>query len=104
MPFFNPGRNESQVSSLRLMNDGEDDVEVTIAGVDDDGDPPPGGRVRLTLPAGTVRTITAEILESGGGGLRGRFREGSGKWRLTVSAGRPHQGDEYSREPAHRES
>ena len=89
VPFFNPGSNESQVSSLRLMNDGEDDVEVTIAGVDDDGDPPPGGEVRLTLPAGTVRTFTAEMLESGGGGLRGRFQEGSGKWRLTIGADGP---------------
>ena len=89
VPFFNPGRNDRQVSSLRLMNDGEDDVEVTIAGVDDDGDPPPGGDVRLTLPAGTVRTITSEMLESGGDGLRGRFREGSGKWRLTVGADGP---------------
>ena len=89
VPFFNPGRNDRQVSSLRLMNDGEDDVEVTIAGVDDDGAPPAGGDVRLTLAAGTVRTITAEMLESGGDGLRGRFREGSGKWRLTVGADGP---------------
>ena len=89
VPFFNPASNRSQVSSLRLMNPTDDVVRVTITGIDDDGDAPPRGNVRLTLATGEVRTITSQTLEEGGDGLRGRFARGSDKWRLTVSAEGP---------------
>ena len=36
--FFNPGSNASQVSRLRLINPGEEEAEVSIAGVDDRGE------------------------------------------------------------------
>ena len=41
------------------------------------------------LPAGGARTISALQLESGGDGLTGRFGDGAGMWRLSVSAGVP---------------
>ena len=89
VPFFNPAGNESQVSRLRLMNQGDEAVDVTITGTDDDGMAPPGGDVALTLPAGEVRTITARQLEAGGGDLSGSFGDGAGKWRLLVTAEGP---------------
>ena len=84
--FFNPGSNHSQVSRLRLVNATEDEVEVTIEGRDDSGDPAPGGEVRLTLAPGEARTLSAQVLESGGEGLEGGLGDGAGKWQLFVSA------------------
>ena len=84
--FFNPGSNASQVSRLRLVNPGEEEVEVTITGRDDDGEPAPGGAVTLTLGPGRAREVVARELESGGDGLAGRLGDGSGKWQLFVTA------------------
>ena len=91
IPFFNPASNVELASSLRLINPRDGDVEVTISGLDDRGMVPPSGDVRLTLRPRESRTVTARELESGGAGLRGRFGDGSGKWRLFVSASRPIQ-------------
>ena len=85
IPFFNPGRNTDQVSSLRLMNRGDGVAEVTVTGVDDAGDPS-SDAVRMTIPAGAARTFTAAELEAGGAaGLSGSLGEGKGKWRLRVA-------------------
>ena len=84
--FFNPGSNTRQVSRLRLINPGTSPAEIEITGRDDAGDTAPGGTVRLTLPAGGAQTLTAQTLESGGESITGRFGDGSGKWRLTVSS------------------
>ena len=46
VPFFNPGTNESQVSSLRLINPGDSTASIEITGVDDRGRDPPSGTVR----------------------------------------------------------
>lgn len=89
LPFFNPGSNTRQVSSLRLVNASGEAVDVTVTGLDDRGRRPPSGDVRLTLPAGGSRTITSQELESGGAQHSGRFGDGTGKWRLFVSASRP---------------
>ena len=89
VPTFNPGSNLSQQSRLRLINPNDRDTEVTISGLDDMGMQPPGGEVRLTLPAGEARTITAQQLESGHSTLSGRLGDGTGKWQLFVSASRP---------------
>ena len=91
VPIFNPGSNNNQRSSLRLVNPGGADAEVVITGLDDRGRPPPNGEVRLRLPAGEARAISAQELESGGAGFNGRFGDGSGKWQLSVSANRPIQ-------------
>ena len=91
--FFNPGGNPSQVSRLRLVNRGAEDAEVTIEGIDDDGESP-GSAVRLTVPARGARTVTARELESGDArgesarDLDGALGDGAGKWRLVVTADR----------------
>ena len=86
--FFNPGGNASQVSRLRLVNPGEEEAEVSIAGVDDRGESP-GSEVTTTIPAGASRTYTAAELESGDEGLEGSLGDGEGKWRLTVESSQP---------------
>ena len=87
--FFNPGGNASQVSRLRLINPGAEAVEVTIEGIDGNGDSP-GTAVRLSLPARASRTLTARQLESGEGeGLSGALGDGAGKWRLLVHSPQP---------------
>ena len=91
VPFFNPAGNGAQVSSLRLVNPGTEDAEITITGIDDRGSPPPEGEVWLTLPAGEARAIAAVELESGADGLQGRFGSGTGKWRLFLTATAPIQ-------------
>ena len=86
--FFNPGSNQRQRSWLRLINPGAGAAEVTITAHDDAGEPASGGDVRLTLPAGNARTLTAQDLESGAGGFGGRFGDGAGKWQLFISSSR----------------
>ena len=44
------------------------------------------GEVRLRIPAGAARSVTAQALESGGAGLAGRFGDGHGKWQLFITA------------------
>ena len=85
VPTFNPAENPNQQSRLRLVNRSDSNpVEVTIVGVDDAGISP-GSEVRLTLEAGSSRTITAADLESGGEGLEGSLGDGQGKWRLSLN-------------------
>ena len=91
VPIFNPGSNRSQRSWLRLLNAGASDAEVVISARDDRGGGGPGGDVRLTLPAGEARTLSARELEQGGAGFDGRLGDGAGKWRLSVTADRPVQ-------------
>ena len=86
--IFNPGSNPNQVSRLRLTNPGADVAEVSIEGVDDSG-ASPGSRVRLSIPAGASRTLTASELESGGSDLDGMLGVGTGKWRLSVESDEP---------------
>ncbi len=85
--FFNPGSNEDQVSMLRLVNAGGAGASVTIRGVDDRG--ARAGPVRLSLPGGAARTLSAAELERGAAGVTGSLGDGSGKWRLEVEADRP---------------
>ena len=85
--FFNPASNVSQVSRLRLINSGDEAVEVTVKGRDDTGQAAPGGEVRLTLAPGEARDVSAQALEAGGEGLVGGLGDGSGKWQLFIAAG-----------------
>ena len=81
VPTFNPGRNQNQVSKLRLVNGTQSNLEVTVVGRDDGGvEAPP---VQLAVTAGKVREIRTQDLESSGLG------QGSGKWYLFVSADAP---------------
>ena len=91
VPTFNPGSNADQQSRLRLVNVGGHTASIEISGLDDRGKAPPRGKVRLTLAAGAARTVSAEELEQGARGLSGRFGNGTGKWRLSVSANQPLQ-------------
>ena len=88
VPFFNPGSNRRLQSRLRLINLGDAATEVVITGRDDAGESP-GSEVRLTLAAGKSRSLGADTLEEGNAGLDGSLGDGSGKWRLTVTADRP---------------
>ena len=88
VPFFNPGSNQAQVSQLRLINTSDTENEVTIVGLDDDGQPGEDN-VRLTLPGNGARTVSAQELEDGGSDLPGGLGDGKGKWHLFVSAEHP---------------
>ena len=83
VPFFNPGSNTRQVSQLRLVNPSNGTATVWISGRDDSGFTP--RTVRLSLPSGTTRTVTAGQLERGEG-LSGALGDGAGKWQLTVES------------------
>ena len=87
--FFNPGSNLRQVSRLRLINPGTAAAAVEVTARDDRGEAAPGGAVRLTLPAGASRTLTAQDLEAGGDGFEGSLGDGAGKWRLSVTSNVP---------------
>ena len=84
--FFNPGKNTNQQSLLRLINSSGTENVVTITGLDDKGNAPPGGDVVITMPPHTARTITARELEQGDDDFDGSFGAGSGKWQLFVTA------------------
>ena len=90
-PIFNPGRNRDQQSRLRLVNLGDTAAVIDISGLDDKGNAPPEGNVRLTLPAQSAHMLTAQELEEGADEISGRFGAGSGKWQLFISADRPIQ-------------
>ena len=85
---FNPGSNANQASRLRLVNDGTETAEVTVAGVDDDGTSS-ASTVSVSVPPRTARTLTAQELEAGAVGFDGQLGEGAGKWRLTVESTQP---------------
>ena len=86
---FNPGRNDKQVSRLRVVNPGAEDTEVRIEGIDDDGKSSHGA-VELTLALGASRTLGARELESGEAqGVSGALGTGEGKWRLLVTSKQP---------------
>ena len=88
VPIFNPGSNRNQVSQLRLINTGDEVAEVTISGVDDTGRAS-ASSVRLSVPAGRVRTVTAQALETGAEDLDGALGDGVGKWSLEVNSDVP---------------
>ena len=85
--FLNPGANQAQKSMLRLVNTGLDDVEATVDGIDDAGRA--SGTVRVSVPGLETVTLTAEELETGVAAaiVEGRLGLGTGKWRLSISAG-----------------
>ena len=87
VPFFNPGSNRRR-SLLRVINPAHEDVQVTISGVDDDGEPS-AGDVTLMLQAGAAQTMSAAELEEGDTGFDGSLGDGQGKWRLSVTADGP---------------
>ena len=93
IPVFNPGSNDNQVSQLRLVNPGSQSVTIGIEGVDDDG---AASEVSISLPPGLALNATARGLESGGSSgwpagaeIDGALGDGTGKWRLILTASAP---------------
>lgn len=86
--FFNPGSNENQRSSLRLVNNSSTAGTVTISATDDAGNAASGGDVSLSLAANAGTMITAQDLENGNSalGLSGSLGDGTGKWRLQINS------------------
>lgn len=89
VPIFNPASNTNQMSSLRLINPGDSDVNVTIVGTDDSG--VAGDEVTLVLTANGATRLTATDLENGASNIDGELGDGTGKWSLSVSADGPIQ-------------
>ena len=86
---FNPGTNRRQVSMLRLIHPmcpGTDcsAANISIVGVDDAGRE--SDEATLVLQPGEARMVTAQQLEAGDDTLTGALGEGTGKWRLLVTA------------------
>ena len=86
---FNPGRNTSQVSSLRLINRGADSAEVRIEGIDDDGASPGGRGGALGRGRGIAHGERAGARIRRGGERCARHRE----WEVAAGG---------ERRPAHR--
>ena len=83
---FNPASNANQVSSLRLVNPGDEDAVVSIIGIDGDG--LRTAEIRITVSPKASRTLTSQELESGASGFEGSFGDGAGKWQLEIEADR----------------
>ncbi len=90
LPMFNPASNVNQVSSLRLINPHEEEISVSITGIDDN-DLSPGSTVEVTLPAGSAKRLTSQELESGVSSdiTSGNLGNGSGKWQLLIESDKP---------------
>lgn len=86
VPWFLAAGNDRQLSHLRLVNPGGDPVGIRVRAWDDLGNAASNGDVRLSVPAGSTRTIDARELERGSGELDGSLGEGEGNWRLLVHA------------------
>jgi len=86
--IFNPGSNINQRSSLRIVNDSNQQGSVTISGIDDNGTAAPGGDVTFNIAANAGMLVTAQDLEDGNAalGLVGSLGNGSGKWHLQVTS------------------
>ena len=88
LPAFNAGDSGDVTSMLRIVNNRDQEVEVTITGTDDAGDRL-AGSVSFSLPAGASRTLTSEELESGASGIEGNLGAGAGWWQLVVETEMP---------------
>ncbi len=92
VPIFNPGRNTSQQSSLRLINPGDVEAHVTITGRDDAEEhgeaDEPAGEFSLTIPPISAQLVESADLEMGNMESYG-IGVGTGKWSLDVSSDVP---------------
>lgn len=91
VPIFNPGSNRNQESSLRLINPGDVEANVTIVGRDDAAaEAEPLGEYSLTIAAGGARIVRSSELETGNTESSG-IGDGTGKWSLDVRSDAPIQ-------------
>ncbi|MDP1699020.1 MAG: beta-propeller fold lactonase family protein [Xanthomonadaceae bacterium] len=86
--LFNPASNLIQQSTLRLINLDNIPGVVLIEAIDDAGQPAPGGSVSVNISGNAAIELSAQDLEAGntGKGVLGALGDGSGKWRLHISA------------------
>ncbi len=85
---FNPASNTSEMSTLRLVNNGDTEAITLITGTDDTGDDRLGTTVRTTVPPGSAIALTASELESGEAStiMSGALGDLTGSWRLRIEA------------------
>ena len=85
--MINPASNTQKRSFLRLVNDSDMQGSVTIAGIDDAGNP---GLMDVTfnIAGEGAMEITSVDLENGNSELAlvGTLGDGNGKWRLTLTS------------------
>ena len=87
--LFRPPGKTALTSTLRLVNWSAEDAAVTIAGVDDRGQPA-ASDLRFVLPGHTARSLSAAEMASGDGdGLHGGLGHADSAWRLTVVSDTP---------------
>ena len=87
--LFNSAGHADGVSRLRLINSAAAPANVRIRGLDDAGRPG-AAVVRLAIPAGATRELSASDLETGEvDGVSGALGDGGGKWRLWVESDAP---------------
>lgn len=86
--IFNPGSNDQQRSILRLINRSDAAGAALIEAIDDAGQPAPGGSVFVDLAPRAAVELDALELETGSAasGFMGALGDGTGKWRLGISA------------------
>ena len=91
LPFVTAASNQDQQGFVRIANHSGRAGTVRIHAVDDTGEY--RGPVELSLDAHQAAHFNSQDLKSGNPskGLSGGFGDGTGRWRLTVSADQPLQ-------------
>ena len=89
VPLFNSASDQQQRSLLRVTNPRPLPVSVKIEAKDDNGKLAPDGQIEFELVGGHSLTLDAVDLEQGHSELMGQLGNGSGRWKLWVSADQP---------------
>ena len=86
--FGNPASDTGKQTFLRIINTSNTSGTVTMVAIDDEGEAAPSGNITFTLGPNASKQMNAGDLENGNAGkdLNGMFGDGSGRWRITVSA------------------
>ncbi len=84
VPLFNPADDTGQRSFLRIGNLTDEEVSVTITGIDEIG--ANSGEIKTQIGPYATTTLSADELETGSTKLNGDLGHGQGKWRLFVSS------------------
>ncbi len=86
--FGNPASDTGKQTFLRIINTSNVTGTVTMVAIDDAGAPAPSGNITFSLGPNASKQMNAGDLENGnaGKGLSGMFGDGTGRWRITVSA------------------
>ena len=86
--YANPASETEQATLIRIVNRTTATGNVTISGIDDNGDAAPGGVVQFEFGPLQSKQLLATDLENGNAekGLIGALGDGAEKWQLTVAA------------------